>query len=106
MKITVDIMFKCEMFDTTQVCAQSYFNSVFVMYYTIPVGPRLQQLREVKSLARLTALMEGITEKSRFVADLHELSSWATFSQGMGKNVIALSYCSDSFNPFHHILSQ
>lgn len=76
------------------------------MYYTIPVGPRLQQLKEVKSLARLTALMEGITEKSRFVADLHGSSSWATFSQGMGKNAIALSYCSDGFNPFHYILSQ
>ncbi|CAC5395360.1 unnamed protein product [Mytilus coruscus] len=89
---------------TCEICNQD--RSVGTKYYTIPVGPRLQQLREVKSLARLTALMECIPEKSRFVADLHESSSWATFSKQMGKNAIALSYCSDGFNPFHHIISQ
>lgn len=89
---------------TCEVCNKD--RSHGTKYYTIPIGPRLQQLKEVTTLAKVTTLLDTIPQKSRFVSDLHQSSSWNAFVTEMGSKAIALSYCSDGFNPFHHIITQ
>ena len=63
----------------------------------------IQQLKEVSTLARLTTVLRTI-QQNRFVDDLHLSPGWTDFHNTMG-NAIALSYCSDGFNPFHHIVA-
>lgn len=89
---------------TCEVCNKD--RSHGTKYYTIPIGPRLQQLKEVTTLAKVTTLLDTIPQKSRFVSDLHQSSSWNAFVTEMGSKAIALSYCSYGFNPFHHIITQ
>ncbi|XP_021368398.1 uncharacterized protein LOC110460022 [Mizuhopecten yessoensis] len=42
------------------------------------------------------------TRPSRYVDDLHASPAWHAFTEEVGSDAIALSYCSDGFNPFHH----
>lgn len=83
------------------------FIYIFLLYYSyffIPIGPRIQQLKEVSTLARLTTVLRT-NQQNRFVDNLHLSPGWTDFHNTMGDNAIALSYCSDGFNPFHHIVA-
>jgi hypothetical protein len=50
--------------------------------------------------------MSSTKDKHRFLSDLHQSTGWTNFFDEFGNNAIALSYCSDGFNPFHHIVFQ
>jgi len=90
-------------FIMTLINIANNFCILCLRYYTIPIGPRLQQLKEVASLAKITSVGKGF---SRFVDDLHTSEGWTNFIDEMGNGAIALSYCSDGFNPFHHNITQ
>ena len=61
---------------------------------------------EVPALAKLTNVLQRTGHQHRFIEDLHMSPAWSEFQNNMGNNSIALSYCSDGFNPFHHIITQ
>ena len=61
---------------------------------------------EVPALAKLTSVLQRTGQQHRFIEDLHMSPAWSEFQNNMGNNSIALSYCSDGFNPFHHIITQ
>lgn len=74
-------------------------------YYTIPIAPRLQQLKEVSAFAKVLSRLRT-HQPTRFIDDLHSSPAWVSFEEEVGKEAIALSYCSDGFNPFHHNITQ
>ncbi|XP_021342795.1 uncharacterized protein LOC110443119 [Mizuhopecten yessoensis] len=89
-------------FKKEQICpACSRTNSDAQRYYTIPIIPRLQQMFETPSLAKL--LQENQGGDSLVMNDIHSTPSWRDFQQEMGgESTVAISYCSDGFNPYHH----
>ncbi|CAC5410159.1 unnamed protein product [Mytilus coruscus] len=78
--------------------------------YSISEEDLLELLLLFQKIAPTDNILPQTTfDIDRLTKDLivgHESSSWNAFVTEMGSKAIALSYCSDGFNPFHHIITQ